>query len=218
VLAGVKPDDLSRIILAMRPEGQADLLARLPREQLIDLLRIIPEEQAARLLHSLSTKRALTVMDALQPEENALLLEAMGPQQQAALLAAMDPYRAGTLLTMVYERGIARVLGRTNVRVTAPEGGAANPLMVEIASRFILVTMHHLTQGEFDLPEMQRAEEAARRSRADGVLAVTNARLSREVMEHCREAVQWGGCIDAVNWTDPGHDGVLLRALVALVR
>ena len=130
VLNGMQVTDLAHILAGAREEHRAELSAKLPPQQIIDMLRGMPEDLAALLLASLSTKRILTVMGGLSAPEAAVLLEAMRPHQRSSLLAAMDPQQAVMLQTLMYERGVANVLARTNVRVTTPSGVHGDALLV----------------------------------------------------------------------------------------
>lgn len=219
VLNGMQVTDLARVLATAREEHRAELSAKLPPQQLTGMLRTMPEDQAALLLSALSTKRILTVMNSLSDAEVAMLLEAMRPQQRSSLLAAMDPYQAAMLRSMLYERRIAQVLARTNVRVALPPGGRGDALLVEVSGRTILLSIHFIDEGEFTTRELSQAEELARRARTHGLLAVTNAPVSREIGEHRFDRPSRAGRpADVVVWTDPGQDGALLRALVSLVR
>lgn len=219
VLAGMQPTDLARVLATAREEHRVELSAKLPPQQITGMLRTMPERQAALLLSSLSAKRILTVMNSLSAAETAMLLEAMRPQQRSTLLASMDPHQAALLRSLMYQRGVAHVLSGTNVRVSPAPAGRGNALLVEISGRTILLSIHFIEEGEFTTRELSQAEEAAHQARTHGLLAVTNAPLSREVGDRRYDLPgRDGRPADVVLWTDAGQNGALLRALVGLVR
>src|SRR5690606_5040931 len=218
VVDGMKPDDLQRIIAGAKPADQAEIMVMLPWEAVPDILRSVSQDTAARMVSALPVKRALKVFSIMHATEVAMLLEAMPPDRRDPLLREMDPQHAAGFMALMYERRVARVFSRGSIHVTTPENGPDGVLMAEAFGRTILISARYLTGRDFTAEDLRHAEDLARRWRADGVLAVTNARLSRDAAEATQEAHRQGWPVDVVSWTDSGHDGMLLRALVALIR
>lgn len=218
VLEAMRIQDLVHVATAAKPDDQAELMSRLPISKIQDLVHALPAAYSAQLLATLSQKRLLAVMEGVAPAETSELLRVMPDEQRAMLLSSMDRRNAGSLLASSYELDVAQVLGRTNVKVTSLGEGQTDALLVGIFGRYILVTIHFIDQGEFTSQDLQKAEARAQGMQVSAVLAVTNAQISMDVAEYTRDAMRRGRLIDVVTWTDSGHDGMLQRTLVQLVR
>ncbi|MEV5414100.1 hypothetical protein AB0K60_35360 [Thermopolyspora sp. NPDC052614] len=218
VLQAMRIQDLVHVATAAKADDQAELMARLPITKIQDLVHALPPAYSATLLATLSNKRLLAVMEGVAPAETSELLRVMPEEQRVMLLNSMDRRNAGSLLASGYELDIAQVLGRTNVKVSSLGEGQTDALLVGIFGRYILVTIHYIDHGEFTAQDLQKAEARAQGMQVSAVLAVTNARISMDVPEYGREALRRGRLIDVVTWTDSGHDGILQRTLVQLVR
>jgi Mg/Co/Ni transporter MgtE len=218
VLQAMRIQDLVHVATAAKADDQAELMSRLPVSKIQDLVHALPPAYSATLLATLPNKRLLAVMEGVAPAETSELLRVMPDEQRAMLLNSMDRSNAGSLLASSYELDVAQVLGRTNVKVSSLGEGQTDALLVGIFGRYILVTIHFLDHGEFTAQDLQKAEARAQGMQVSAVLAVTNAPIAMDVPEYGRDAMRRGRLINVVTWTDSGHDGMLQRTLVQLVR
>lgn len=218
VLQAMHVQDLAHVATAAKADDQAELMSRLPIGRIQDLVHALPPAYSAGLLATLPPRRLLTVMEGVSPAETSELLRVMPEEQRSTLLGSMDRHNAASLLASGYELDIAQALGRTNVTVTSLGEGQTDALLVGIFGRYILVTIHFVDHGDLTAQDLQKAAARAQGMQVSAVLAVTNAPVGTDVREYVRDALRRGHLIDVVTWTDAGHDGMLQRTLVQLVR
>lgn len=218
VLQSLHPQDVARLLPAMRPHQRGPLIAALTSEQIAVSLLLLSAEQAGKWLSELSEADRLPIMGAMPPQAIPVLLRTMPGQNSDEVLASMGAPQAHATRESIYERGVVEAFGRTNVTVTFPDGAPSTLFLVEVFGQTIAVTALFHESGVLTPQGVQYGQNLALDWQAAGVLIVTNMPVSDEAIAYSREARRQGWLLDTVMWIDRRHDGAVQRALVGLIR
>lgn len=207
---------IAAMILVADPPRQAVLLSYLDDERLADELTKLPLDRAAELVAVLPEERAVAQLGMLHPESAAALLNTMPSAQRLKLGTIIDPRQAVELRRVAYERAVNESLMRTAAETAHLPEASDSTILIRVFKQVFGVAVCYVESGPLDYPAAAAAVHAFSGQAVHGLLLITGAVPTDDVLTLMAELYRNGRPALVVTWRHHDNDGVLGRALVRL--